>query len=536
MIKEFSDNVQRLFKDIVTDKTIEYTHTAEELLAVLRCKVVQPIKIMEEASRVCVIYYNVSVILADNLSEMNIAYNSEYQKTFNKISSCDLHQLSEFILALERDIPKWKHIWVADDKLKKEQAKIGERVKSAMCQFRSDWMSVETKDDVKMIEKFRIKYYNLKARKMFLENGNPIWENKATEVEILEECRALHIDPPMELWYTEFSDFVDECKQIRDERDRQREEAKRKEEKMRHLIRIKQLKFEAIIKSVEFHQGFKVEVESHLPQRHFSFFSRQAVPYMSGYFLMRFKISGASTVCRVYFNDVDRCTPAIINTISRINDMIPELCNTLVDDGQQYYLMGDNYSMGQLLNDDNPGEPFSVVQYSYKKKRAICCPQLPSNRVVMRINAAIRELIFGSWKDNAESMKEMTIENVFIHRLEILANPADFSQKITHFSAGGLGACAYNKDVTVAELVRCWEFDEFKFVCPESGETAFIYQFAGHVGSGGYWELSAYCPASGKHLHYGSKNSNPVSVHWSTLKGIADPVSRHLNTTTNKEV
>lgn len=313
--------------------------------------------------------------------------------TFNKIFSCDLHQLSEFILALERDIPKWKHIWVADDKLKKEQAKTGERVKSTMLQFRSDWMSVGAKDDEKMIEKFRIKYYNLKACKMVLENDNPFWENKTTEVEILDECRTLLIDPPMELWYTEFSDFVDEYKQIRDERDRQREKSKRKEEKMRHLIRIKQLKFEAIVKSVEFHQDFEVEVESHLHQRHISFFiNRQTVPSMNGYFLMWFKISGASTVCRVYFNDVDRCTPAIINTINRINDMIPELRNTLVDDGQHYYLMGDNYSIGQLLNDDNSGEPFSVVRYSYKKKRVIFCPQLPSNRVVMRINAAIREL------------------------------------------------------------------------------------------------------------------------------------------------
>ena len=138
----------------------------------------------------------------------------------------------------------------------------------------------------------------------------------------------------------------------------------------------------------------------------------------------------------------------------------------------------------------------------------------------------IRTFIFGSWKDNAESKKEMTIENVFIHRLEILANPADFSQKITHFSAGGLGACAYNKDVTVAEMVRCWEFEEFQFVCPEYGETAYIYQFAGHVNGGGYWELTAYCPTNGKHLHYSRRDLNPVNVSWKKLKGIADPVSR----------
>ena len=137
----------------------------------------------------------------------------------------------------------------------------------------------------------------------------------------------------------------------------------------------------------------------------------------------------------------------------------------------------------------------------------------------------IKEFIFGSWRDNVES--EMTIENVFNHRLEILANPVDFSQKITHFSAGGLGACAYNKYVTIAELVRCWEYDEFQFVCPESGETAFIYQFAGHVG-GGYWEINAYCPTSGKHLHYGSRNTCPVRVNWKKLKSIADPVIRHI--------
>ena len=29
MIKEFSDNVQRLFNDIVTDKTKEHSHTAK---------------------------------------------------------------------------------------------------------------------------------------------------------------------------------------------------------------------------------------------------------------------------------------------------------------------------------------------------------------------------------------------------------------------------------------------------------------------------------------------------------------------------
>jgi hypothetical protein len=198
MIKEFTDNVQHLFDEIVTDKTTAHSYTAGQLVAVLRCKVTKPIKIMEEASRICAIYYNVSVTLANDLSSMGLAYNSDYQMTFHDLTSCDLHQLSEFILALERDIPKWRHIWVADDKLRKEKAKIGERVKSALRQFRSDWMAEWLPDDKKKIELFRIKYYNLQACKMCLDNDNPYWENKNTEAEILEECRTLHMAPPME--------------------------------------------------------------------------------------------------------------------------------------------------------------------------------------------------------------------------------------------------------------------------------------------------------------------------------------------------
>ena len=63
--------------------------------------------------------------------------------------------------------------------------------------------------------------------------------------------------------------------------------------------------------------------------------------------------------------------------------------------------------------------------------------------------------------------EKLTIEDVFQRRLEILSNPTAFTQKIAHFCAGGLGACVYSKDVSIAELVHYWEFDEFKFSCPE---------------------------------------------------------------------
>ena len=394
MIKEFSDNVQRLFDETVQDKSVRTNQFAADLLDVLHRKVTQPIRVFKDRTCVRAIYYNVSVTVANDLSRMSIAYNSDYQMTFHDTASCDLHQLSEFILALERDIPKWRHIWVADDKLRKEKAKIGERLESSLKQFRYDWMSGQMYDDEKRIERFRIKYYNLQACKMCLDNDNPYWENKKTEAEILEECRTLHMDPPMEQWFNDFTDFVDRCKQMRDERDRKIEEQKREQEKLRHITRIKQLKLEALINSIELHDHFTVTVEQRLTGGHVRFFSRRPTPSKDGHFVLLFKINDANTKVCVNFNDVDRCTPAIISAIKRINDMIPELHHSLIEDGSQYYLAGEG--MFWELTLDDLDTPFTVVKYSHQKKDVIPSPDLASSRVVNRINAVIKELLKGS--------------------------------------------------------------------------------------------------------------------------------------------
>ena len=388
MIKEFSDNVQRLFDGTVQDKAVESPQTAADLLAVLHRKVTQPILVKTSDTCAHAIYYNVSVTLAKDLSNMGIAYNSDYQMTFHDLASCDLHQLSEFILALERDIPRWRHIWMADDKLRKEKAKIGERLKSSLQQFRSDLISEGAHDDEKKIELFRIKYYNLQACKMCLDNDNPFWENRNTEADILEECRTLHMNPPMEQWYADFTDFVDKCKQIRDERDRKREEHKREQEKIRHLIRIKQLKLEALINSIEFHHHFSVTVGQDFWDRRAYYYSRRSVLSKDGHFLIIFKINDASTNVCVSSKDVDRCTPAIISVIKRVNDMISELNNTLIDDGHEYYLVGDGIFLEHTI--DDICKPFTVVKYSHQQ--VIPCPHLASSRVANRINAVIREL------------------------------------------------------------------------------------------------------------------------------------------------
>ena len=103
----------------------------------------------------------------------------------------------------------------------------------------------------------------------------------------------------------------------------------------------------------------------------------------------------------------------------------------------------------------------------------------------------------------------------------VLEKPMLFTDKITRFSAGGLGACAYSDDITVGELARCWQHEEYHIKCPHCGEVAYITLWAGHVNGGGYWAIKAYCPRCGKEYRYEKHTASiACNVHWTTLKNI----------------
>ena len=124
-----------------------------------------------------------------------------------------------------------------------------------------------------------------------------------------------------------------------------------------------------------------------------------------------------------------------------------------------------------------------------------------------------------------------TIGDVYRNREMILANPEQFGQIITRFSVGGLGACVYKRDVSISQLVQCWQQAEFRFKCPECGHESIIYYFAGHVNGGGYWEICVYCPECdcGYCIRY------PQGLpHWTVLKDIFKETAQKTDSNTSK--
>ena len=100
---------------------------------------------------------------------------------------------------------------------------------------------------------------------------------------------------------------------------------------------------------------------------------------------------------------------------------------------------------------------------------------------------------------------------------DILWHPEQNKEIVTHFSAGGFGACAYQAEITVAELVSCWQHEEYQAKCPYCGETAYIIRWAGKVNDGCFWDIRSFCPHCGKEHHAGMcgyKNIKGEDIHY----------------------
>lgn len=129
------------------------------------------------------------------------------------------------------------------------------------------------------------------------------------------------------------------------------------------------------------------------------------------------------------------------------------------------------------------------------------------------------------------NVEAWTIGDVYRNREMILAHPEQYVRIITRFSAGGLGACAYKRDVSISQLAQCWQHAEFRFKCPEYGHEAFVYYFAGHVNGGGYWVICLYCPECdcGYCIRY------PQGLpHWTVLRGIFNETAQKTDSNTSK--
>lgn len=126
--------------------------------------------------------------------------------------------------------------------------------------------------------------------------------------------------------------------------------------------------------------------------------------------------------------------------------------------------------------------------------------------------------------------KDNCFAALYANMQAILEHPESDTECVTEFSAGGYGAKVYGQNITAAELVGCWQFKEYRIVCPTCGELAYITKWAGSIGSGGYWMIKAYCPHCDSKIRY-HRCRPPVANHnvdWSKMADIVKEVKEAL--------
>ena len=121
--------------------------------------------------------------------------------------------------------------------------------------------------------------------------------------------------------------------------------------------------------------------------------------------------------------------------------------------------------------------------------------------------------------------KELSFSVLSKNMQDILWHPEQYKSVVSHFSAGGHGACAFQAAITAAELVGCWQHEEYQTRCPKCKETSYITRWAGSCSSGGYWAIYAYCPYCGEE-HQPLRRLH--DVHWTKMRDIALAVRNEL--------
>ena len=131
--------------------------------------------------------------------------------------------------------------------------------------------------------------------------------------------------------------------------------------------------------------------------------------------------------------------------------------------------------------------------------------------------------------DSSDEQK-FTIADAYTNMTDILEHPEQYTEPITHFSAGGLGACVYRHEVSAAELVRCWQHKKYQVDCPCCKSVAYVYHWAGHINGGGYCNVGAYCP----HCLTKYNISGIGHAHWTKMRETSEKVAKELSNN-NKE-
>lgn len=350
---QFANNVHRLYDKYLTSKQPPEDSSDVDCIAMLK-KESSPLKVIENQDDVWFIYNNLSLCIRYDFSSMSISYDGEDAVVLTDAAKYAPRQLLAFIEAIEKDTIHLQDLWQKENtECRKKRIWFLQLQKRCFRKFRFSWMSVMELKNPRLNEQYLIRYLNLKGYEIMLSS----WNLKNTVADIKDECLRQGLGDVVQQWQKDFVDFTNQCASIKN-RNRLRREYKRKiQEKNRHLASIKRVKLEAMLKSIDLNHDFKVFIGNILTA-----FPRRTREFRFTIDL-QLKIRNATCDYRLNSVNLDAKTMALVESISRINDIVPRLTKLVEKNEQQgYYLLGNiECSRRSHYDYELNWNPFSIV-------------------------------------------------------------------------------------------------------------------------------------------------------------------------------
>lgn len=216
------------------------------------------------------------------------------------------------------------------DPLYSQKLRMAKRMKASLKELRVSLIKKHDTVDKSEEQYFRMRFLNIMALKLLLEHGIAQWQNAPNDETMLKQFAAHHIVPPMAEWQAEWEDFYQYCCDTYTNRMQRYEEERIRNQKLEHLINIRETRLRAFIGTIDFHPGVSATVSSHFcPIKRNGKFSW-------GLFNVRLHFNDQCLKFPLRLHQADACTNRIVETIRKINDLIPALQQAVKDDKREH--------------------------------------------------------------------------------------------------------------------------------------------------------------------------------------------------------
>ena len=351
---QFANNVHRLYDKYITAMQSPEENSDGDCIAMLK-KESAPLKAIENQDDVQFIYDNLSLCIRHDLSSMSISYVGEDSVVFTDVDKYAPRQLLAFIDAIEQDTIRLQDLWHKEKiERRKQRIRFLQLQKRCFRKFRLSWMSVMELKNPRLNEQYLIRYLNLRGYETVLSS----WIHKNNIEEIKDECIQLGLGDVVQQWRKDFVHFTNQCASIKNSNKLKREDKLKIQEKARHLTSIKRVKLEALLKSIDLDRDFKVFIDYILAN-----FLRKTHEF---WFTIGLHLKIRNATCDYILNGVNLETKTLdlVESISKINDIVPRLSKLVEEKEQQDYCLIGNYECcGRSHFDPELNEkPFSIVK------------------------------------------------------------------------------------------------------------------------------------------------------------------------------